>query len=86
MQTITWSATKARNEFFDLLNLVASGNSVFIKKDSVVVANVTPIIAVSRNKGLVKALEKASKGFTYSVKDNPLRKKGSTDFLGKWDL
>ena len=86
MQTITWSATKARNEFFDLLTLVANGNSVFIKKDSVVVANVTPITAVSKNKGLIKALEKASEGFSYSEKDNPLRKRGSTNFLGKWDL
>lgn len=85
MQTITWSATKARNEFFDLLNWVSSGKTVMIEKDKKLIATVVPVAKIGRNKGLLKDLNLASKGFFYSKLDNPLRKKGSGDFLGRWD-
>lgn len=85
MQTITVSATKARNDFFNILNYVAEGKSVAIHKDNVLVANIVPITnKFNRNKGLLKALKKASVGFAYSQEDNPLRKKGATSFLGKF--
>lgn len=85
MQTITVSATKARQEFFDILKLVMAGKSFMIQKDNVLVANITPISDKAfRNRGLLKALKKASGAFTYSNSDNPLRRKGATDFLGKF--
>ena len=84
MQTITVSATKARQEFFNILNWVISGKSVMIQKDNILVASITPISSTVKNKGLLKALKKASVGFTYSKEDNPLRRKGATDFLGKF--
>lgn len=84
MQTITVSATKARNEFFDLLNLVMTGRSIMIQKDNVLVANIVPVTKVLKNRGLLKALDAASAGFIYSKEDNPLRKKGSSAFLGRF--
>ena len=86
MQTITWSATKARNEFFDLLTLVAMGQSFIVEKDKKEVALVTPIKKGTDWKGLKKAMD-ACHGILkdYDVKDNPLRRPGSADFLGKWD-
>jgi hypothetical protein len=50
----------------------------------VLVANIVPVTKVFRNKGLLKALDAASNGFAYSKEDNPLRKKGSSDFLGRF--
>lgn len=85
MQTLTWSATKARNEFFDLLACVSMGKTVMIEKDKKLVATIAPITKTGRNRGLLKTLDLASEGFVYSKSDNPLRKKGSADFLGKWD-
>lgn len=85
MQTITMSATKARNQFFDILSWVAMGKTIMIEKDKKLIANITPISKVNRNKGLLKALDSASVGFVYSKADNPLRRKGSSRFLGKWD-
>lgn len=85
MQIITVSATKARNDFFNILSWVIAGKSVAIQKDNVLVANITPISQVNKSKGLLKSLKLASVGFEYSKKDNPLRRKGSADFLGRWD-
>ena len=86
MNIIRVSATAARNNFFELLNQVALGARVVVEKDAKEVAKIIPMTdAKSRYKGLTKALEQAAKGFVYSRKDNPLRRKGSTDFLGKWD-
>ncbi len=85
MNTLTVSATHARNNFFELLDLVARGASVVVKKDQKVVAKVIPAATrVSKYTGLVKALKSAGKGFSYNEKDNPLRRKGAADFLGRW--
>ena len=84
MQTITISATKARNQFFDILTWVSMGKTVMIEKDKKLIANITPISKVNRNKGLLKALDLASVGFIYNKEDNPLRKKGADKFLGKF--
>jgi antitoxin (DNA-binding transcriptional repressor) of toxin-antitoxin stability system len=79
------SATKARNKFFDILTWVSMGKTVMIEKDNKLIANISPISKIKRNKGLLKALDSASVGFVYTKNDNPLRKKGSADFLGRWD-
>ena len=78
------SATKARNQFFDILTWVSMGKTVMIEKDNKLVANIVPITKVSRNKGLMKALKRASVGFVYDKNDDPLRRKGAADFLGKF--
>lgn len=79
------SATKVRNEFFDVLTWVSMGKTIMIEKDKKLIANITPISKTNRNKGLLKALDAASLDFVYNKSDNPLRKKGSNSFLGKWD-
>lgn len=84
MQTITMSATKARNQFFDILTWVGMGKTVLIEKDKKLIANITPISKINRNKGLLKALDAASVGFVYNKEDNPLRKKGASSFLGRF--
>ncbi len=87
MNTITVSATHARNNFFELLDLVARGGSVVVKKDQKIVAKVVP--AIPKTSGLAAFLKatKASRGILkdYSIKDNPLRRPGAASFLGQWD-
>ncbi len=80
------SATKARNNFFDLLNQIALGTQVIIERDAKEVAVISP------KKQTVNwvALKKASKAVhgiwkDYDPKDNPLRRKGAWPSLGKWD-
>lgn len=86
MQIIRVSATKARNEFFEILNLVSTGTEVIVEKDKKTIARITPEVSQkNKNKGLLRALKAASVGFIYSKKDNPLRRPGSADFLGKWE-
>ena len=86
MNTIIVSATKARNRFFELLNLVALGREVIVKKDSKEVAIIAPKKAKTDWKGLLKAT-KETYGILkdYAPGDNPLRRKGAADFLGRWD-
>lgn len=87
MNTIRISATAARNNFFELLEKVASGMSVVIEKDNKTVAHIVPSVRSDmKNKGLTKALYKAAKGFSYSKTDNPLRKKGALNFLKQSEL
>lgn len=87
MNTIRISATKARNNFFNLLDQVASSDvQIIIEKDNKEVA----IISHKKTKTDLKALLKASKKVHGIFKDddptdNPLRKPGAADFLGKWD-
>mgnify|MGYP001591439277 CR=1 FL=1 len=86
MNTIRVSATAARNNFFELLDKVAIGARIIVEKDKKIVAKLIPAsIAKPRNRGLMKALKAASKGFVYSKKDNPLRRPGASNFLGRWD-
>lgn len=84
MNTITVSATHARNNFFELLNLVAVGQEVVIERDNKRVATLVPRKKTTDLKGLTKALERAAKGFVDN-KDNPLRRAGAGSFLGRWD-
>lgn len=88
MSTIKLSATKARNNFFELLNQVAMGRSVIIEKDNKEIAVLSPKKKHIDWEGLRKA-SKATHGIWKDVvsdlEDNPLRRKGSADFLGKWD-
>lgn len=86
MHTLRVSATKARNNFFTLLSQVAQGTSVIIEKDREEVAIIVP-----KKKGFDReALLKASKRVRgilkdYDPQDNPLRRRGAANFLGKWD-
>ncbi len=86
MNTIRVSATSARNNFFELLNKVALGTQVIIERDAKEVALLSP----KRYKLDKAALLKASKKVRgiwkdYDPEDNPLRRKGAADFLGRWD-
>lgn len=85
MKIMRVSATHARNNFFELLNLVARGQEVVVERDNKEVATIAPKKKGTNLKGLTKALNKAAKGFVYDEKDNPLRRPGAAGFLGKWD-
>lgn len=86
MNTIRLSATSARNKFFELLNQVALGTQVIIEKDAKEIAVISPKVKKTDWKGFLKAAKEA-KGILkdYDPMDNPLRKPGAIDFLGKWD-
>ncbi|MDP3973390.1 MAG: type II toxin-antitoxin system prevent-host-death family antitoxin [Candidatus Daviesbacteria bacterium] len=86
MNTLRVSATKARNNFFSLLDQVALGQQVIIEKDSKEVAILSP------KKQTVDwvALKKASEAVhgiwkDYDPEDNPLRRRNAWPSLGKWD-
>lgn len=88
MSTIRVSATSARNNFFELLNQVATGTQVIIEKDSKEVAVLGPKKEQIDWKQFRKAAEKARgilKDADFDPNDNPLRRPGAADFLGKWD-
>jgi antitoxin (DNA-binding transcriptional repressor) of toxin-antitoxin stability system len=86
MDTITVSATKARNDFFKLLDEVKDGKEVIIKKDNVVVASMVKasLKTKNRNKGLVKAMEEASKVIKFDEDYESPFKKTVPEFFG-WD-
>lgn len=86
MNMLRVSATKARNNFFELLNQVAMGTEVIIERDSKEVATLSP----RKTKTDWLALKRASKKIhgiwkDYDVNDNPLRRKGAWPAWGKWD-
>ena len=86
MQTITVSATKARQEFFDLLTQVIAGKSFIVKKDNVEVARVTPIVRGTDLVGLKKAMDalRDSGAFKdFDLNDSPLRNKQAKAWLKK---
>lgn len=86
MKTIRVSATKARNTFFALLDQVAQGAQVIIVKDKKEVATLTPKRKRVDWKHLRKISEKTAGILKdYDPNDNPLRRPGASDFLGKWD-
>ena len=82
MQTITWSATKARNEFFDLLTQVAMGQSFIVERDKKEVALVTPIKKGTDLVGLKKAMD-ALHGVAkdFDLRESPLRNKRARAWL-----
>lgn len=86
MNTVRVSATSARNRFFDLLNQVSLGTQVIIERDNKEVAVLAPRKQKTDWAALRKAM-KQSRGILkdYDPEDNPLRRKGAADFLGKWD-
>lgn len=86
MNTIKVSATKARNNFFTLLDQVVLGTHVIIEKDKKEVAILSPKKTQMDWKGFRKAA-KAAKGILkdYDPSGNPLRRPGAADFLGRWD-
>ena len=86
MNTLRLSATSARNKFFELLGQVALGTQVIIEKDNKEVAVLSPKRTKTDWKGLLKASREARGIFKdYDPEDNPLRRKGASDFLGRWD-
>lgn len=86
MTTITVSATNARNRFFELLDQVALGMQVIIKKDSKEIAILSPKKKKTDWASLIKATKESAGIFkNYNPNDNPLRISGAGDFLGKWD-
>lgn len=82
MQTITVSATKARNEFFDLLTQVAMGKSFIVKKDEKEVAMVSPISSGTNLVGLKKAMD-ACDGIMkdFDLSKSPLRNKSARAWM-----
>ena len=86
MNTIRVSATKARNNFFELLNQVAMGKSVIIERDSKEVAVLSTKKSGFDREALLKASKKIRGIFKdYDLQDSPLRRKGAWPTLGKWD-
>lgn len=88
MSTIRVSATSARNNFFELLNQVALGTQVIIERDAKEVAVLSPKKQKIDWKEFRKAAEKARgilKDTDFDPNNNPLRRPGATNFLGKWD-
>lgn len=87
MQTIKISATKARNNFFELLNQVALGKHVIIEKDKKEIAILSPRKNEFDWKAFRKAAQKVHGIFKdYSVEEiAPLRKKGAWKKFGQWD-
>jgi prevent-host-death family protein len=87
MNLSTLSATKARNNFFDLLNQVMMGKSFVVERNDKPVAMITSIKAKTDVAKLKRAL-KASKGIVskdaYALEDNPLRRLRAKKFLGNW--
>lgn len=87
MNILRVSATKARNNFFELLNQVAMGKSVIIERDSKEVAVISPKVAEFD----WKSFRKASKAVHGIFKDlsieeiSPLRAKNAWKGFGEWD-
>lgn len=87
MNIIRVSATKARNNFFELLNQVVLGTEVIIERDAKEVAVISPKQTGTDLKGLLKS-SKAIHGILkgYSVEEiAPTRKKGAWRDFGNWD-
>lgn len=87
MNTVRLSATSARNKFFELLNQVALGTQVIIEKDNKEIAVISPRVAKTDWKNLVKA-SKAAHGILkdYTLEEiTPLRKKRAWKEFGEWD-
>ncbi len=85
--TIRVSATKARNNFFELLNQVSLGAQVIIERDSKEVA----VLAPKKQAMDWTAFDKAAKAAHGILKDYsvdeiaPLRKRGAWKGFGQWD-
>lgn len=85
MNTITVSATAARNNFFTLIEKVINGTTVIIKKDNKEVAvlslkNNTRLDELIKASNATHGLFKNDPGF-----QRPFEGKQASKFLGKWD-
>lgn len=90
MQTITISATKARQDFFNIFNKVFAGTEVLVMKDGKQIIRMSPMEVsdgwVSKRKKLLKSLAKTHGTVKeINLEDSPLRGKKSVEWLGKWD-
>lgn len=86
MDTITVSATYARNNFFGLLDKVANGFSVSVKKDNKLVANIVGIKKTTEWEALKKAAKRVHGIMpNYDLSQSPARQKWSWPSFGKWD-
>lgn len=86
MNTITLSATATRNNFFDLLDKVSLGSKVVIMRNSKEVAMLIHKTSSNNWENFIKASREVNGILKdYSIEDNPARREGSSDFLGKWD-
>ena len=89
MQTIRVSATKARQTFFELLNLIALGKTrVLIERDAKEVAVIEPAQRGTDLVGLKKAMDAlaASGAFkNFDLTKSPLRGKASKKWFAKID-
>lgn len=87
MNIVSVSATKARNNFFELLSQVALGAQVVIERDNKEVAIMSPRNAGFDWKSFRKAV-KATHGIltSYSIKEiSPLREKDAWKGFGEWE-
>ncbi len=84
MNTITISATAARNNFFEILNKVAQGTVVVVKKDNKEIAVINQRQSSTDWNQLRKATSR-SKGILAGSGPSALRTAQSHSFLGKWD-
>lgn len=88
MNTITVSATHARNNFFSLLDQVAKGDTeVVIKKDTLEIATLSAKKKTKTDwEGLKKAMDAAAGILKdFELEKSPLRDPKLTSRLGKWD-
>lgn len=89
MTTIRVSATKARNNLFELLNQVALGDTqVIIEKDSKEVAILAPKKQTVDWEGLTKASEAVHgiwKDSDTKLENLPTRQPGAWSRIGTWD-
>lgn len=91
MKTITVSATKARNDFFSLLNALKLGSEFTIQKDNQSVGRLIPMASDIENweirkKRVLKTLNEtrgALRGVNFK---SPFRGKSANKWLGNWDL
>jgi hypothetical protein len=90
MQTITVSATKARQDFFNIFNKVFAGTEVLVKKDGKQTIRMSPMVIsdgfITKRKKLLKSLAQTHGAVKdFKIEDNPLRGKKSIQWLGQWD-
>ena len=89
MQTITISATKARNNFFELLTSVSRGDKYIVEKDKNQIARIVPISDLEDwNKKKVRMLKvfTEANGILKGEKfTSQLRGKKARAWLGRWD-
>ena len=89
MQTIKVSATKARNDFFNLFNLVLSGTEVLVEKDKKHTIKMTSVVDeeswAKKRKRVLKVLEEVRGSWKDVDFKSPLRGKWALRRFGNWD-